>query len=126
MVMVLATHPKCQELTHMIQVIKSVLGNDTFLTNNIDFAVKMVKSFKSKIRLVEGREEFKKLMEMSQFLASHVLVNILAKNDERYCKLLEFSLKLVHRIKKHSQPFDDGCDLEDVLEKVIAKFEINS
>lgn len=72
------------------------------MTNNIDFAVKMVKSFKSKIRLVEGKEEFKKLKEMSQFLVSQVVVNILAKNDERFCKLLEFSLKLVHRIKKHS------------------------
>ena len=103
----------------MVKVIKEVLSNNAFLSSNIDLAVKMVKSFKSKIKLAEGTDEFGKLAELSQFLVSNVIVNTLIKNDERYCKLLEFSLKLVHRIKKHSAPFDDGCKLDLVLEKII-------
>lgn len=125
-VMVLSTHPVDQELTYMVNIIISVLSNDSFLTQNIDLAVKMVKSFKSKIKKAEGTDQFKNLRQLSQFLVSNVIVRILEKNDERFCKLLEFSLKLVHRIKKHSEPFDDECNLVEVLEKIIGKFEINS
>jgi hypothetical protein len=96
------------------------------LENNIDFAVKLVKSFNSKIKLLEGTDEFAKLTELGQFITKEVIVSTLSKSDEKYCKLLEFSLKLVHRIKKHTPKVKDDVNFVEVLETMIEKFEINS
>jgi hypothetical protein len=64
--------------------------------------------------------KIKELDKQPLYTLSDFLIKFLAKfdGDEKYCKVLQYSLMLIYRINKRRDDFYDG-DLKQVLETII-------
>ena len=82
-------------------MLQTVLSNKEFLSGNIDYVFKFLKGYYSKIKLVLKGPEASVLDDMEAFLSETFVPQILKKNDEHFCKVLEYSLRIIYRIKKH-------------------------
>lgn len=65
------------------------------------------------------------LEDLSKFLIQNVLPAVLNLNDEHYCKVLEYVLKIIYRINKVKKSFRDK-QLEELLDDVLSKFAVNA
>lgn len=65
------------------------------------------------------------LEDLSKFLIQNVLPALLNLNDEHYCKVLEYALKVIYRINKVKKSFKDN-QLKEALDDVIGKFAVNA
>ena len=80
---------------------KTVLSHHEFRAANIDYVYKFVKAYYSKIKNIKRAAATEALLrELSTFLIQRVLKDIVSLNDENYCKVLEFVLKIIYRINK--------------------------
>ena len=97
------------------------LLNNTFLANNLDFMYKFSKSFFSKMKFAKSKESFPFLVDN---IVNKVIPNILSFNDENYCKVLEYSTRITHRILKHmpSLVAEHQNKLSDHLDRIHNNF----
>ena len=56
-------------------------------------------------------------------MSGSVLDSLIQLKDENYCKLLEYTLKLIFRIQKHSE---FKADIKDKLLTIVELFDKNS
>ena len=124
--LVLQAHPKILDMSSIIGQLRTVLSHHEFHAANIDFAFKFAKAFYSKIKNIRQAATIEApLQELSTFLIHGVLQDILSLNDEKYCKVLEYVLKIIYRINKESTNFKDH-KLAGLLDEIINKFDVNA
>ena len=124
--LVLQIHPKIQDISTLIQHLKSVLSHQAFHSQNIDYVYKFIKATYSKIKCLKPNAASAALLEdLSTFLIQNILPALLNLNDEHYCKVLEYVLKVIYRINKTKKSFKDN-QLMEALDDVIAKFAVNA
>lgn len=106
--------------------LKAIFSNQHFLSQNIDYVFKVTKAFYSKIKtLRHAAASQTQLQDLSIFLINTVVKDILARNDEHYCKVLEFVLKIIYRINKSQANFRDVA-LVNLLDDIVDRFQINA
>lgn len=124
--LVLQAHHKIVDLSTITSQLKTVLSHHEFRAANIDYVFKFAKAFYSKIKNIRRAAATEApLRELSTFLVENVLKDILSLNDENYCKVLEFVLKIIYRINKESASFKDP-KLMELLDDIINKFDVNA
>lgn len=124
--LVLQIHPKIQDISILLQHLKSVLSHQGFHSQNIDYVYKFIKATYSKIkRLNQNAASAALLEDLSKFLIQNILPALAKLNDENYCKVLEYVLKVIYRINKVKKNFKDN-QLMEVLDDIIGKFAVNA
>merc|ERR1740139_1594025 len=65
------------------------------------------------------------LKALEALLVNEVLPYVLKKNDESYCKVLEWTLKNIYRIGKYAKKIENSEGLLPMLDEMRAKFGVN-
>jgi len=106
--LVLASHAKINDLADVTAHLQTVLSNTDFLKENIDYTFKFLKSFYSKLKMLKDHlteEQKQKLVVFSEFLVATPMQEVSDLNNEDFCKVLEFLLKITYRINKESSNY---------------------
>lgn len=87
------------------------------LNEQTDFVSKVLKSY-YKVAKVRREEQ------ILNVLLDQTIPMILTKGSEYHCKVLEWSLKVVHRLQKYLQV--DSSRMKAHLDEMMRKYQINS
>lgn len=110
----------CQRISDfdVFPILKPLLSSFELVVNNTDLISKLLKALYSKKELLNPK--------IADFLTETLLPQIIEANDEKLCKILEFTLKIIYRIRKHQKTNLIAGKLPELLKAVVDRFEINA
>lgn len=81
--------------------------SDQFFSNHIDFVFKVMKAVYHSLKADKSCDPAE-LKALETLLVKEVLPYVLKKNDESYCKVLEWTLKNIYRLGKYAKKIENS------------------
>lgn len=107
-----------------VDQLHKIVKSDQFFSNHIDFVFKVMKAVYSALKSDRSCDPAE-LKALEALLVNEVLPYVLKKNDESYCKVLEWTLKNIYRIGKYAKKIENSEGLLPMLDEMRTKFSVN-
>jgi hypothetical protein len=132
-VLVLSSQPQIINGERLIALLESIIGSPELMTSNMDYTSIFLKGFLSKVKIMSNYlEEYPQFaLKAARILIEKGLSFLKEKNEEHFCKILEYTLKIIFKLYKN-QPdslIKDSSlsdSLKDKLEWFNTRYSVNA
>ena len=108
-----------------VEQLHKFVKSEQFFSNHIDFIFKVLKAIYLSLKSEKNAAESAEIKALESLLIQEILPFVLKKNDESYCKVLEWTLKNIYRIGKYAKKIENSKGLLPMLDEARDKFGVN-